>query len=116
VGAGAGADSAAGALDRPRCQLLERSAKNPQKIIEQIEKLAMVFSSPSDFVTTCWEANLTERVKCSLFSKLNIQLSFRGINDGELTFYRDQDREIWILAESRNQRGYYSLHLCPLDI
>jgi hypothetical protein len=37
------------------CQLLERSARNQQKILEQIEKLALMLSNSGHFVTGCWE-------------------------------------------------------------
>jgi hypothetical protein len=47
--------------DHPLCQLPERSAKNYQKILRQIEKLAVLLGNSLDFVSGCWEATTAAR-------------------------------------------------------
>jgi Asp-tRNA(Asn)/Glu-tRNA(Gln) amidotransferase C subunit len=71
--------------DHPLCQLLERSAQNQQKILEQIEKLAAVLGNSGDFVTGCWEATTAARQAEVIRSDMDARFEFLQALKGNLT-------------------------------
>jgi Asp-tRNA(Asn)/Glu-tRNA(Gln) amidotransferase C subunit len=72
-------------VGRPLCQLLERSAQNHQKILEHVEKLAVVLGNSADFVTGCWEATTAARQAEVLRSDLDARFEFLHDLKGNLT-------------------------------
>jgi Asp-tRNA(Asn)/Glu-tRNA(Gln) amidotransferase C subunit len=70
--------------DNPLCQLLERSAKNQQKILQQIEKLAAVLGKSADCVTGCWEATTVAQKTETLRSDLDAKFEFLQTLKGSL--------------------------------
>jgi hypothetical protein len=71
--------------DHPLCKLLEKSAQNQHRILQQIERLATVLGRAGDFVTGCWDATAAARNAELVRGDLEARFEFLQALHGNLT-------------------------------